>query len=249
MGANAQTSVPDFTAGQVLTAAQMTEVNTGIPVFADSTARDAAFGGAGEKVLAEGQFAYIEATNTTQYYDGASWVSVGTTPGLTLINTTTFTTATSVSLPTNTFSATYQNYQISLQMTALTSNADFTVRLRASGTDNSTGNYNTMFAGVDQSGTARNQGGSALTSFLFGENNSTYPDNYSLIIDVINPQSVLPTILLGQYNYVEKGLSYRAIRNGGGIFLATTSFDSLSFISSVASSISGTVRVYGYSLS
>ena len=77
MGANAQTSVPDFTAGQVLTAAQMTEVNTGIPVFADSTARDAAFGGTGEKVLAEGQFAYIEATDTTQYYNGSSWSGLG----------------------------------------------------------------------------------------------------------------------------------------------------------------------------
>ena len=77
MGVNAQTSVPAFTAGQVLTAAQMTEVNTGIPVFADSTARDAAFGGSGEKVLAEGQFAYIEATNVTQYYDGAAWQPVG----------------------------------------------------------------------------------------------------------------------------------------------------------------------------
>ena len=79
MGANAQTSVPVFTSGQVLTAQQQTEINTGIPVFADSTARDAAFGGSGEKTLAEGQFAYIEATDTTQYYDGANWQSVAPT--------------------------------------------------------------------------------------------------------------------------------------------------------------------------
>ena len=75
--ANTQTSVPAFTAGQVLTAQQMTEVNTGIPVFADTTARDAAFGSTGEKVLAEGQFAYIEASNETQYYDGAAWQTLG----------------------------------------------------------------------------------------------------------------------------------------------------------------------------
>lgn len=66
MGANAQTAVPVFTAGQILTAQQQTEINTGIPVFATTVTRDAAFGGAGEKTLAEGQFAYIEATNTTQ---------------------------------------------------------------------------------------------------------------------------------------------------------------------------------------
>jgi len=76
MGANAQTSVPDFTAGQVLTAAQMTQVNTGIPVFASSTERDAAFGGTGEKTLAEGQMAYLEDTNATQYYDGSAWSAV-----------------------------------------------------------------------------------------------------------------------------------------------------------------------------
>ena len=76
MGANAQTSVPAFTAGQVLTAAQMTQVNTGIPVFASSTERDAAFGGTGEKTLAEGQMAYLEDTNATQYYDGSSWAAV-----------------------------------------------------------------------------------------------------------------------------------------------------------------------------
>jgi hypothetical protein len=79
MGANAQTAVPAFVAGEVLTAAEMTQVNTGVPVFATTVTRDAAFGGAGEKVLAEGQFAYIEATNTTQYYDGAAWVGLGST--------------------------------------------------------------------------------------------------------------------------------------------------------------------------
>jgi len=76
MGANAQTSVPAFTAGQVLTAAQVTQINTGIPVFASSTERDAAFGGTGEKTLAEGQMAYLEDTNATQYYDGSSWAAV-----------------------------------------------------------------------------------------------------------------------------------------------------------------------------
>jgi hypothetical protein len=73
MGANAQTAVPVFTAGQVLTAAQQTQINTGIPVFATTVTRDAAFGGAGEKTLAQGQFAFIEATNTLQVYDGTGW--------------------------------------------------------------------------------------------------------------------------------------------------------------------------------
>jgi hypothetical protein len=76
MGANAVTTVPVYTAGEVLTAADMNITNSGIPVFATTVTRDAAFGGTGEKTLAEGQFAYIEATNATQYYDGAAWQAV-----------------------------------------------------------------------------------------------------------------------------------------------------------------------------
>ena len=76
MGANAVTTVPVYTAGEVLTAADMNITNSGIPVFATTTTRDAAFGGTGEKTLAEGQFAYIEATNSTQFYDGSAWQAV-----------------------------------------------------------------------------------------------------------------------------------------------------------------------------
>jgi hypothetical protein len=78
--ANTQIKVPLFAAAEVLTAANMNiSAGTGIPVFATTVTRDAAFGGAGEKLLAEGQFAYIEATDTLQYYDGAAWQSSGGT--------------------------------------------------------------------------------------------------------------------------------------------------------------------------
>ena len=55
MGANAQTSVPLFVANNVLTAAQQNiSAATGVPVFATTVTRDAAFGGS-NKALAEGQ--------------------------------------------------------------------------------------------------------------------------------------------------------------------------------------------------
>lgn len=75
MGLNAQTSVPAFVTGQVLTAAQQTQINTGVPVFATTATRDAAFGGTGEKTLAEGQVCYIEtAPDQFQIYDGTAWI-------------------------------------------------------------------------------------------------------------------------------------------------------------------------------
>ena len=80
MGANAQTIVPTFTASQVLTADQMNQsARTGVPVFATTTTRDAAFGGAGEKTLAEGQCCYIEAApKRLQIYNGTSWIDFDT---------------------------------------------------------------------------------------------------------------------------------------------------------------------------
>ena len=76
--ANEQTSVPLFVADTILTAAQQNiSAGTGVPVFATTVTRDAAFGGASEKVLAEGQLCYLSASNIVQYYDGAAWATVG----------------------------------------------------------------------------------------------------------------------------------------------------------------------------
>jgi hypothetical protein len=62
----------------VLTADQQNQsARTGVPVFATTVERDAAFGGAGEKTLAEGQLCYLEDTNKVQYYDGAAWANLG----------------------------------------------------------------------------------------------------------------------------------------------------------------------------
>jgi len=95
MGANAQTSVPVFTAGQVLTAAQMTQINTGVPVFATTTTRDAAFGGTGEKTLAQGQLAYVEADGKVYIYTGSAWTSLNTVK-----NVATFTASGTWTVPT-----------------------------------------------------------------------------------------------------------------------------------------------------
>ena len=76
--ANEQIKVPLFAVSEILTAANMNlSAGTGVPVFATTVTRDAAFGGAGEKVLAEGQLCYLSDSNIVQYYDGAAWATVG----------------------------------------------------------------------------------------------------------------------------------------------------------------------------
>jgi hypothetical protein len=137
MGANAQTSVPVFTSGQVLTAQQQTEINTGIPVFATSVERDAAFGGTGEKTLAEGQFAFLEDTDTTQYYSGSSWQAVGTTPGLVCVKAETAFSAVSSFNFDSVFTSTYTNYLMKIIYTTSTT-GNISIKMRVGGVAAST---------------------------------------------------------------------------------------------------------------
>jgi hypothetical protein len=94
--ANEQTSVPLYAAAEVLTAANMNiSAGTGVPVFATTVTRDAAFGGAGEKVLAEGQLCYLSASNIVQQYNGSSWETVGpASSGVVQVKSTTVTAST-----------------------------------------------------------------------------------------------------------------------------------------------------------
>jgi hypothetical protein len=48
----------------------------GIKVFADAATRDAAYGGAGEPTLEEGEVCYLLDTNAVLAYNGSSWNSL-----------------------------------------------------------------------------------------------------------------------------------------------------------------------------
>lgn len=245
MGANAQTSVPTFTAGDVLTAANMNiSARTGVPVFASTVTRDAAFGGTGEKTLAEGQACYVEGIGL-QTYNGTSWTSWGSTNGMVFVTGATFTTATSFSLPANSFTSAYRNYRLIVNVTAVTSDADFTMRMRAAGSDNSTANYINQLQGYDQTGAASNVYNVTQTSWNAGEQDTT-DVRYNLICDILNPQAAFRTNLWTWLYCINKLGNLLIVRSGAQQFDATTSFDSMSFISSVASSISGNYRLYAY---
>jgi hypothetical protein len=257
MGANATTFVPSYTSGEVLTAADLTVTNSGIPVFADSTARDNSFGGTGEKVLAEGQFAYLENTNATQYYDGAAWQSVGVTPGLIPIAPTsvgktgasstatastngqvTFALCETLTL-NGVFTSAYANYRIMFAGFAST-NATIAGRMSVAGTPNTSASYNRQY--IVASGTAvssqRITGGTSWSSM---ENiNTTDADN--MAIDIFNPQTAKNTSI----NVLSGSATASAYwQSMYGYFTATTQFDGIQFIPS-AGTFSGIISVYGY---
>lgn len=68
-----------FGSGDVLTAAQVNTflMDQAVMRFSDATARDAAFGGAGEPTLAEGMICYLSDSNSLLYYSGTSWSALG----------------------------------------------------------------------------------------------------------------------------------------------------------------------------
>ena len=115
--ANEQTSVPLYAASEILTAANMNiSAGTGVPVFATTVTRDAAFGGAGEKVLAEGQLCYLSASNIVQQYNGSGWETVGpaAASALTLVRSQTIGSAVSSVQVTGAFNSSYANYFITI---------------------------------------------------------------------------------------------------------------------------------------
>jgi hypothetical protein len=242
MGANATTFVPAYVSGEVLTAADLSVTNSGIPVFADSTARDNSFGGTGEKVLAEGQFAYLESTNVTQYYDGAAWQSVGVAPGLVFITGTSFSAAATVSFPADTFTSTYENYRVIFNIASSSASNNIRFRMRAAGADNSTANYYTGGFSVTYGGSTAVSATSGDTAgFLLGT--ATTVGN-QIAMDVISPKATANSEVLG----IQVGASGASGAAGwfGNAFLATTSFDSMT-IYPTSGTITGSYKVYGYS--
>lgn len=234
MGANAQTSVPTFTAGEVLTAANMNiSARTGVPVFADTTARDAAFGGTGEKTLAEGQMAYVE--NLTgdaqiQYYDGSTWNSLGAA-GLTLVSSTTIGTAVSSVTVSSAFSSTYDTYRIVISGGAGSTATSVLLTLGSQTTG-----YKTQVSVVDMAGGAFTQSASTVyigtgrmsANGLFGffELNNPFLSKDTFCFST-GAEPAAGTYTLGMAN-------------------ATTSFTAFTLTTGSGTMTGGTVRVYGY---
>ena len=239
MGANAQTSVPTFTAGEVLTAANMNiSARTGVPVFADTTARDAAFGGTGEKTLAEGQMAYVE--NLTgdaqiQYYDGTTWNSLGAA-GLTLISSTTIGTSVASVAVTGVFSSTYENYEIILSGGVLAANNNISFQLGATTTGYYAGYVTSSYA----AGTVAGNGDSNAASWTrFGLGDTTF---LNFKATIFSPFSAKNTAFVNQHvNPSTTGYS----RFGAGFLNNTTSYTDFT-IASGSNFTGGTIKVYGY---
>jgi hypothetical protein len=161
------------------------------------------------------------------------------TPGLTLINTTSFSGVASQSV-NDVFSADYDNYMIAFNITP-NSSLTITMRMRVGGTDNSTTNYHYARQSIFSNGTSAITNGESQTSF----------DVSGTGVTRVNSNMFIQNPFLTDYttfvtNNVTRAAStpFTAIRPFAGLFNATTSFTGFTVIAST-SNITGSISVYG----
>jgi len=170
-----------------------------------------------------------------QKYAGAA----GGSAGLTKITTSPFTTVASVSV-NNCFSASYKKYRVIIKGIANAGLYIEYLKLRASGTDASSG-YSWGAARVNfATGAVTGNSGSAATSgWNMSSSNVTY--NFLISMDITDPFTASATTMVFQSSSPEGAYA----DSGGGVHTTATSYDGLTLIVS-AGSISGEIEVFGY---
>jgi hypothetical protein len=162
--------------------------------------------------------------------------------GMVLLNTTSFSGVTSISLPTSTFSATYDSYRIIFDLESITGvNPQLRMRFRTAGSDNTNSNYNSAGTLVYVTGGVSSFTDNATQSINLGQtNNASYT---SMTIDLINPFATKFTnsLIAGTNADATQVFGFSA----NGVFSATTSFDSATWFVSTGN-FAGTVSAYGY---
>jgi hypothetical protein len=158
--------------------------------------------------------------------------------GLVLLNTTSFSGVTSVSLPANTFTSTYRNYRILINITSGTTAAS--IRLRASGTDATGSNYRYSTVYINSSGSVLNNASSASATSIGGAGGLfDTSDNSTNSITLYSPQLAVSTNMDITSMAGSSGLPVV----GGGQHDLSTAYDSLTYFA--GANISGVIRVYG----
>jgi hypothetical protein len=246
-----------FVNGQKLFAADVNEylMDQTVMRFADATARDAAFGGVGEPILAEGMMCYLMDVNVLQVYDGSSWKYVAnadTPTGLVKITPSsvsgtgaTITSSGSVNVSGGTTSGIiindcfvdeFVNYRIIMNNGTMSSGGFVQMRLTSGGVENSTAS------------SYRRNGTTITSSVLYSAETASYyyigvfnaTSSHSASCDMCNPK--LPQSTFWMWHTVESNVdtSY-----WGGRHNQSVAYDGLKFFSNTGT-FNTTISIYGY---
>ena len=184
-----------------------------------------------------GQLYFTSASAAVWFPDAAT----ASPSGLVFITGTTFSGASTVSLPTSTFTSTYTNYRISLNVSSTASLSSLRMRFRASGTDNTASNYQTGYM-TDQAFANTLTTFAYLTNCAFGASVNL---NGTQSMDIYNPQSAVAASWLSQGQYLTTSNNSQQSL-AGGVLTVTTAYDAITFFGD-AGTLTGSYKVYGYS--
>jgi hypothetical protein len=163
--------------------------------------------------------------------------------GMVLLNTTSFSGVSSQSV-NDVFSSTYENYRIVFAVDSSAASVDLQIRLRVSGSDNSSTNYAWDRTQANNGTGQTLSSGTSLTTFwVFGAISGTYSGLVSG--DFFRPFATDNTGFNSLYYYYDATTNHSS-GSIAGITSVTTSYTGFTFFPSGAGTISGTVSVYGY---
>jgi hypothetical protein len=166
---------------------------------------------------------------------GLKWATPASGAGMTFIDEETFSAVSSVSF-NNVFTSTYRNYYVVADFLG-SANDGCRVRLRVSGSDNSTSNYNNQRFNADGSGVNAVRGSS---STQWNVMDTTTGGSGGFFV-FYNPQTSNKSALV-MLGYSGGGTP--TLSGNGNFFDATTSFDGFTLFPSTGT-ITGQIRVYG----
>lgn len=237
----AVTSVTNFSDGNVLTATALNAVNCGIHVYSNAAARDAAYGGSGERTLVEGEYAYLLDTDQTLVYSGSSWITVGVNPGLVCVKAETAFSAVTSLTADSVFTSTYTNYRIIIRYQ--TSSDELAMKLRAATVDTSTGyNFQRLQA---SSSTVDGVQSTSQTSAYIGHSGSGAFFCMSTV-EISGVQLAEPTVYQAICTRNNAAYTSPIIVQYFGNQSASTAFDGIKLLVA-AGTMTGTYAIYGYS--
>ena len=230
-----------FTAGEVLAAADVNSflMDQSVMSFAGTAARGSAI-----PSPVEGMYTHLEDSDSLQFWNGSAWRSP---LGLTLINTTAFTSVTAQTI-NNLFTSEFDNYKILVDIVSSTGNTDSGLQLTQGGTPATTNYYSiNSYAEPDASGASKD-----VIAFInplgtdefFLTTTSTSISSSAIDMTLYAPNLPIVTKVQSTINAAFSTVFPQYVRTSFGHHNSTTQFDGIKL--NFASTTTGTISIYGW---
>ena len=225
---------------QMLTNANAAIAKTIVDAKGDIIAATAADTVSRLAVGTNGQVLTADSTAAT----GIKWAAAASGGAMIKIASASFSAVSSVSFANDTFTSTYKDYLVLIDLTNCSANMTIQGRMRTSGTDNTSSSYFNLVEMFDTGAGTGSSIANANTNIM----NLGYLNSgdawFSGAYTFFNPQLANRTKIQGEGMGISSGFNLVTSRSAGHAFNANTQFDSFSLIASTGN-FTGRYAVYG----